>query len=63
MEKDKEKAMKQIEMLKVYIETLKKEIEDWQGKTKEAETRHVEIEVELEGIKDQLASKRSECER
>jgi chromosome segregation ATPase len=63
MEKEKEKTMRQIEMLKVYIENLKKEIEDWQEKAKQAETRYVEIELELEGIKDLLASKRSECER
>jgi len=63
MEKEKQKAMRQIEILKVYIETLKKEIEDWQKKAKQAETRFVEIELDLEGIKDLLASKQSECER
>jgi len=63
VEKEKEKAIRQIEILKVYIETLKKEIEDWQEKAMQTETKYIEIKFELEGIKDLLAFKQSECER
>jgi len=63
MENNRDKKIKQIEILKIYIETLKKDIEDWQEKTKKVEMKHIEIELELEGIKDLLASKLLECER
>lgn len=63
LEKDKEKATRQIDAQKTLIENLKKEIEDWAERLKHAEQKETDLGRELNATKDQLASKRSECER
>ncbi|XP_024400258.1 uncharacterized protein [Physcomitrium patens] len=62
-DEEKEKTMRQIEALKGYIETLKKEIDGLQEKTTLAKTRVSELEYELGSTKELLASKTSEYER
>jgi hypothetical protein len=58
-----EKANRQIEVQKTFIENLKRDVEEWQEKTKEAILKQTEADRELSAVKDVLASKRSECER
>jgi len=63
LEKDKEKTAHLLDGQKAQIETLKKELEEWAEKWRQYEQKEFDMERELSATKDQLASKRSECER